>query len=64
MGPVECSARCCMRSPTEVVALTLANAERSCLKLDARLGQDRDAWMKLAALAMRDTAPIERATMH
>ena len=50
--------------PTALVALTLADAERLCTRLNARLGLDRDAWMKLAARAMRDRAPTESATFH
>ena len=45
--------------PTAQVALTLDDAKRLCSKLNARLGLDRDAWMKVAALAMRqDCGPL------
>ena len=50
--------------PTALVALTLADAERLCSKLNARLGLDRDAWMKLAARAMRDPAPGHKSKLH
>ena len=50
--------------PTALVALTLADAERLCSKLNARLGLNRDAWMKLAARAMRDRGPRNNATLH
>ena len=50
--------------PTALVALTLADAERLCTRLNARLGLDRDAWMKLAARAMRDRGPRNNATLH
>ncbi len=38
--------------PTALVALTLADAERLCSKLNARLGLDRDAWTKLVTRSM------------
>ena len=50
--------------PTALVALTLDDAERLCSKLNARLGLDRDAWMELAAKAMRDTAPCPDPAVH
>ena len=50
--------------PTALVALTLADAERLCTRLNARLGLDRDAWTRLAARAMRDAAPPENSTLH
>ena len=50
--------------PTALVALTLADAERLCTRLNARLGLDRDAWMKLAASAMRDNSPSTASRIH
>ncbi|WP_428103048.1 hypothetical protein [Candidatus Rariloculus sp.] len=50
--------------PTALVALSLADAERLCSQLNARLGLDRDAWLKLAAQAMRDANPAENSTFH
>ena len=50
--------------PTALVALSLQDAERLCNQLNSRPGLDRDAWMKLAAKAMRDTAPPENSTFH
>ena len=50
--------------PTALVALTLVDAERLCSKLNARLGLDRDAWMKLAAQAMRDPGPTHNSSIH
>ena len=50
--------------PTAPVALTLGDAERLCSRLNARLGLDRDAWMRLAARAMRDRSPSDNATLH
>ena len=38
--------------PTALVALTLADAERLCDRLNARLGLDREAWSKLVARSM------------
>ena len=38
--------------PTALVALTLADAERLCDRLNARLGLDRDAWTVMAAASM------------
>ena len=40
--------------PTALLALSLADAERLCNQLNARLGLDRDTWMRLAAQAMGD----------
>jgi len=34
---------------TALIALTLADAERRCSKLNTRLGLDLDAWLSLAA---------------
>ena len=39
---------------TALVALTLADAERLRSQLNTRLGLDRDAWINLAAQAMRN----------
>ena len=50
--------------PTALVALTLADAERLCTRLNARLGLDRDAWLRLAARAMRDNGASERGKLH
>lgn len=50
--------------PTALVALTLADAERLCTRLNARLGLDRDTWMKLATRAMRDCGARDDATLH
>ena len=50
--------------PTFLVALTLADAERLCSKLNARLGLDRDAWMALAASAMRDDTSQRNSNVH
>lgn len=49
--------------PTALVALTLADAERLCCKLNVRLGLARDAWMTLAAGAMRHAGPPERSNV-
>ena len=38
--------------PTALVTLTLPDAERLCSQLNARLGLNRQAWMKLAAQTM------------
>ena len=38
--------------PTALVAPTLDDAERLCDRLNARLGLDREAWMKIAAHSM------------
>ena len=38
--------------PTALVALTLADAERLCDKLNRRLGLDREAWNRLVARSM------------
>ena len=50
--------------PTALVALTLDDAERLCDRLNLRLGLHRDAWMKLAARAMRDTLHKPDAILH
>ena len=50
--------------PTALVALTLEDAERLCSRLNARLGLDRNAWMKLAAKSMAETAPASGSTVH
>ena len=50
--------------PTALVALTLSDAERLCGQLNARLGLDRDAWMKLAARAMRNPSAPRSSTVH
>ena len=50
--------------PTALVALTLEDAERLCSKLNARFGLDRDAWVKLAARAMRDPANATDRHLH
>ena len=50
--------------PTALVALTLSDAERLCNQLNARLGLDRDAWMRLAAKAMREHATPEPYAIH
>ena len=47
--------------PTALVALTLADAERLCDKLNRRLGLDREAWSSLVARSMaagRGDAPL------
>ena len=47
--------------PTAIVALTLADAERLCDRLNRRLGLDREAWSRLAARSMaasRDDPPL------
>jgi hypothetical protein len=38
--------------PTALIALTLADAERLCDRLNARLGLDRDEWSRLVARSM------------
>ena len=38
--------------PTAIVALTLADAERLCDKLNRRLGLDREAWSRLVGASM------------
>ena len=38
--------------PTALVALTLADGERLCDRLNARLGLDREAWSAIAGRAM------------
>ncbi len=43
--------------PTALVALTVADAERLCDRLNARLGHSRDDWIALAARSMRTWAP-------
>ena len=50
--------------PTALVALTLEDAERLCSKLNARLGLDRNAWMALAARAMREVPTPGNSTRH
>lgn len=50
--------------PTALVALTLADAERLCTRLNARLGLDRDAWMALAAQTMREAPSPGNAALH
>ena len=50
--------------PTALVALTLADAERLCTRLKARLGLDRDAWIELAARAMRDHGARDISSLH
>ena len=47
-----------------MVALTLDDAERLCSKLNARLGLDRDAWMALAARAMREGTSCGNTNIH
>ena len=47
--------------PAALVALTLADAERLCDRLNGRLGLDREAWSKLVARSMsagRHDAPL------
>ena len=47
--------------PTALVALTLADAERLCDRLNRRLGLDREAWSRLVARSMaagRGDAPL------
>ncbi len=43
--------------PTALVALTIADAERLCDRLNARLGHSREDWIALAARSMRTWAP-------
>ncbi len=43
--------------PTALVALTLDDAERLCDRFNARLGLDRDAWMKIAGRTMSADPP-------
>ena len=43
--------------PTALVALTVADAERLCDRLNARLGHSREDWMALAARSMHTWAP-------
>ena len=50
--------------PTALVALTLADAERLCSKLNARLGLDRDTWLTLAARSMSDAARGPCSPVH
>ena len=50
--------------PTALVALNLADAERLCTKLNARLGLDRDAWMAMAAHAMRESERPSDGVWH
>ena len=40
--------------PTALVALTFADAESLCDRLNARVGLPREAWTRLAARAMRE----------
>ena len=40
--------------PTAMVALTVADAENLCDKLNRRLGLDREQWTALAAASMAD----------
>ena len=47
--------------PTALVALTLADAQRLCDRLNRRLGLDHEAWTKLVGQSMaaaRDGAPL------
>ena len=47
--------------PTALVALTLADAERLCDRLNRRLGLDHEAWTKLVGQSMaaaRNGAPL------
>ena len=49
--------------PAALVALTLADAEQLCDRLNRRLGLDREAWSKLVARSMsagRGDAPLHR----
>ena len=50
--------------PTALVALTLADAERLCSKLNARLGLDSDAWMALAAKSMCEGPSRGNPNLH
>ena len=50
--------------PTALVALTLADAERLCDRLNSKLGLGRDAWMRLAARAMRDAGAESSGALH
>ncbi len=50
--------------PTALVALTLADAERLCSKLNARLGLDRDAWLALAARSMGEGPRRGNSALH
>ena len=51
--------------PTALVALTLADAERICDRLNARLGLTREEWTALAARSMRAEGRIpDGGTMH
>ena len=50
--------------PTALVALTLADAEGLCTKLNARLGLDREAWMNMAARAMRESERPPGSVCH
>ena len=38
--------------PTALIALTLADAERLCDRLNRRMGLDREAWSRLVARSM------------
>ena len=47
--------------PTALVALTLADAERLCDRLNRRLGLDREAWSAIVGRSMaagREGAPL------
>ena len=48
--------------PTALVALTLADAERLCDRLNRRLGLDREAWSRLVARSM--AAGPRDGTLH
>ena len=50
--------------PTALVALTFKDAELLCSKLNARLELNHDAWIKLAARAMRNPDTSESSTIH
>ena len=50
--------------PTALVALSLADAERLCSQLNARLGLDRDAWTALAAKALREDPEPSGWALH
>ena len=42
----------------------VADAERLCSKLNARLGLDRDTWLNLAAQSMSDAARGPSSPVH
>ena len=50
--------------PTALVALSLVDAERLCSKLNAKLGLDKNTWMKMAAQAMQTQAPSTSTSLH